>query len=125
MGKLIPALALALLMSLLGHIWQGYSYLKLRDALTLAKAEVKHQGENLEGAQAVATACSDATDDLRELADKRAKAAAPARAAAASVAQGLQARADYTLRLRPKDPADMCASMQALGDEWLQGRAQK
>ena len=76
-------------------------------------------------ARSDATACSDATQDLRELADKRAKAAAPARAAAASAAQGLQARADYTLRLQPKNPADMCASMQALGDEWLQGMAQK
>ena len=34
-------------------------------------------------------------------------------------------RADRTLGLQPKVPGDMCASMQALGDEWLQGRAQK
>ena len=96
----------------------GRAYLATRDAATTAE----HQRDQ---ARSDATACSDATQDLRELADKRAKAAAPPRAAAASVAQGLQARPDYTLRLRPKDPADMCASMQALGDEWLQGRAQK
>lgn len=72
-----------------------------------------------------ASACSDATEDLRQLADKRKAAAAPARAAAASTAQGLQQRADYTLGLQPKVPGDMCASMQALGDEWLKGRAVK
>ena len=48
-----------------------------------------------------------------------------ARADAAGKAKNHDQRADYTLGLRPKVPGDMCASMQALGDEWLQGRAQK
>ena len=116
-SPLTTGVAIVLAISLAANVFVGRAYLATRDAATTAE----HQRDQ---ARSDATACSDATQDLRELADKRAKAAAPARAAA-SVAQGLQARADYTLRLRPKDPADMCASMQALGDEWLQGRAQK
>ena len=73
--------------------------------------------------RADARACSDATEDLRTLADKRKAEADKARAAAAGKAATHEKRADYTLGLRPKNPADMCASMQALGDEWLQGRA--
>jgi hypothetical protein len=114
----ISPVAIVLAISVAANVFVGRAYLAERDTATTAT----HQRDQ---ARSDATACSDATEDLRDLANKRAKAAAPARAAAASAAQGLQARADYTLRLRPKDPADMCASMQALGDEWLQGRAQK
>lgn len=96
----------------------GWAYLGQRDETTAAAGQ-------RDQARADATACSDAAEDLRELADKRKAAAAPARAAAASAAQGLQQRADYTLGLQPNVPGDMCASMQALGDEWLQGRAVK
>lgn len=123
MGKLIPALVLALLMSLLGHIWQGYSYLKIRDALTLANAEVKHQGENLEGTQAIASACSDATDDLRELADKRETVATGAREQAKEVAAGYEKKADAILAKPDPVPGNACASAQVLVDEWLSERA--
>ena len=96
----------------------GWAYLSQRDETTAAAGQ-------LDQARADATACSDAVEDLRELASKRNAAAAPARAAAKTAALGLNARADYTLGLQPKVPGDMCASMQALGDEWLQGRAAK
>lgn len=114
----INPLAIILALSVAANVFIGRAYLAQRDTATTAT----HQRDQ---ARSDANACSDAAQDLRELADKRAKSAAPARAAAASAAQGLQARADYTLRLQPKNPGDMCASMQALGDEWLQGRAQK
>ena len=114
----ISPLAIILVLSLAANVFVGRAYLAERDAATTAE-------QQRDQARRDATDCSDATEALRELADKRAKAAAPARAAAASVAQGLQACSDYTLRLRPSNPADMCASMQALGDEWLQGRVQK
>ena len=117
-SPLTTGMAIILLISLAANAFVGRAYLAARDTATTAE----HQRDQ---ARSDATACSDATEDLRDLAVKRAKAAAPARAAAASAAQGLQARADYTLRLRPSNPADVCASMQALGDEWLQGRAQK
>lgn len=114
MNPMIVALAI----SLAANAALGWAYLGQRDDTTAA------QGER-DQARADASACSDATEDLRELAGKRSAAAAPARAAAAATAQGLQQRADYTLGLQPKVPGDMCASMQALGDDWLQGRQQK
>ena len=115
---MLPAmnpLMVALAISVAANGVLGWAYLGQRDDTTAA------QGER-DQARADASACSDATEDLRELAGKRSAAAAPARAAAASTAQGLQQRADYTLGLQPKVPGDMCTSMQALGDEWLQRR---
>ncbi|MBV7541022.1 hypothetical protein KW835_07980 [Acidovorax sp. sic0104] len=108
----------ALVISLAANAWLGRAYLGQRDETTAAAGQ-------RDQARADATACSDAVEDLHELGRKRAAAAAPARAAATTAAQGLNARADYTLGLQPKVPGDMCASMQALGDEWLQGRAGK
>ncbi len=35
----------------------------------------------------------------------------------------LQRCTDDTLGLQPSKPADLCASTQAMGDEWLQERA--
>jgi len=106
---------LALGLSLAANAALGWAYLRQRDVATTAATE-------RDAARADANAYRDAAEDLRALADKRRAAAAPARAAAAATAQGLNARADYTLGLQPKVPGDMCASMQALGDEWLQGR---
>ncbi|MBV7427265.1 MULTISPECIES: hypothetical protein [unclassified Acidovorax] len=109
---------LALGISLAVNAGLSWAYLGQRDETTAAAGQ-------RDQARADATACSDAVDDLRELASNRNAAAAPARAAASAAAQGLNARADYTLGLQPKVPGDMCASMQALGDEWLQGRGRK
>jgi len=108
--------AVILLVSLAANAALGWAYLGQRD--NLAKAT-----EQRDTARGDALACSDATEALRELAAKRSAAAAPARAAAASTARTYQQRADHTLGLQPSKPADLCASMQAMGDEWLQGRA--
>lgn len=110
-----PVLA-ALALSLAANGVLGWAWLGQRDDTTAAISQ-------RDQARGDATACSDATEALRDQANKRRTAAAPARAAANTAAQGLTQRADYTLDLRPKMPGDMCASMQALGDEWLQGRA--
>ena len=110
-------LTYALVASLAANAVLGWSWLGQRDAATAAQLQ-------RDQARGDASACSDAVEDLRELANKRAQAAAPARRAAASAAQDLAARADHTLRQAPSNPADTCASMQALGDRWLQGRAQ-
>ena len=107
----------ALVASLAANAVLGWSWLGQRDAATAARLQ-------RDQARGDASACSDAVDDLRELANKRAQAAAPARRAAASAAQDLAARADHTLRQAPSNPADTCASMQTLGDKWLQGRVQ-
>ena len=109
-------LTYALVVSLAANAVLGWSWLGQRDVATAAQLQ-------RDQARGDASACSDAVEDLRELANKRAQAAAPARQAAASAAQDLAARADHTLRQAPSNPADTCASMQALGDKWLQRRA--
>lgn len=123
MGKLIAALAVALLISLLGHIWQGHTYLKLRDAVTLAGADVKQKGEELSQAQAMVNACSDATDDLRELADKRELEAKGAREQANTAATEHEKKADAILAKPDPVPGNSCASAQLLVDDWLVERA--
>ena len=105
----------ALVVSIAANAVLGWSWLGQRDVATAAQLQ-------RDQARGDASACSDAVEDLREQANKRAQAAAPARRAAASAAQDLAARADHILRQAPSNPADTCASMQALGDKWLQGR---
>ena len=122
MGKLIAALAIALLLSLLAHIWQGHTYLKLRDAVTLASADVKQKGKDLSQAEAMASACSDATDDLRELADKRKLEAKGAREQANAVAVEHEKRADAILAKPDPVPGDSCTSAQLLVDDWIAER---
>lgn len=117
---MIQPLLIALALSLAGNAALGWSYLQHRDKAAASLATATTQRDQ---ARADASACSDATEALRELADRRATAAAPARAAAATTARTHQARADHTLSLQPSKPADLCASMQAMGDDWLQGRA--
>ena len=112
----VQALALSLALSVAGNVALGRAWLSGRDAVAAAAVQRDY-------ARSDASACSDATDDLRALADKRAAEAAPARAAAATVARTLTKRADATLASAPAVPGDMCASMQALGDDWLQSRA--
>lgn len=117
---MMQPLIIALALSVAGNAALGWVYLKHRDQAAASLATATTQRDQ---ARADATACSDATEALRELADRRIAAAAPARAAATSTARTLQARADHTLSLQPSKPADLCASMQAMGDDWLQGRA--
>ncbi len=107
--------AIALTISVAANVALGWAYLDSRDDVGVGKVKF----ENAAGA---ATACSDATEDLRTLADKRKQDATSARAAAATKAMDHNKRADYTLGLQPKNPANSCASIQALGDEWLANR---
>jgi hypothetical protein len=111
---------IALAVSVAVNAALGWAYLKHRDhaAASLATATTER-----DQARTDAASCSAATKQLQKLAAQRAKAAEPARAAAASTARTLQARADATLSLQPSKPADLCASMQVMGDDWLRGRA--
>lgn len=112
--------AVVLLLSIALNVTLGAAYLHHRDEAAAALAKANAQRDQ---ARADAEACSDATNALQEQARKRAAAAAPPRAAAAAAARTHQGRADQTLGLQPSKPADLCASMQAMGDDWLQGRA--
>lgn len=117
-GLAILAALLALALALVGR-----AYLGQRDAAATARADLRAMEQQRDGALGAASACSDAVEDLRTLADKRANDAVPVRAAAASAARGHEQRADFTLGLKPRVQGDACASLQALGDEWLKGRA--
>lgn len=107
-------LGVALAISIAGNAGLTYAYLGQRDETTAA------QGER-DQARAAATACSDATENLRELADKRESENKKLRAAAAARAKTLNEEADAILSTPASDPDDCKAASQRL-DRWLKGR---
>jgi hypothetical protein len=116
---------IALAISVAANAALGWAYLGQRDDTTEARTALRDMEGQRDGARQAASACSDSVDDLRELADQRAREAAPDRAAAASTAQGHNQRADQILATPAPVPGDACASAQARVDSWLQGRTTK
>ncbi|MBB3641182.1 hypothetical protein [Variovorax atrisoli] len=112
----VQALLLALGLSVAGNAALGWAWIGAREK---AATSVLQRDD----ARAAASACSDATEDLRDLADKRAAEAKKAQAAARSVALGHEARAQTILATPAAVPGDACASAQARIDGWLKGRA--
>lgn len=106
-----------------GNLLLGWAWLSARDDAATARAGLESLRQQRDGALKGAQACNDATEALGAVATQRAAEAAPARAAAAGQAAALNARADYTLATAPAAPGDSCASLQALGSDWLKGRA--
>lgn len=121
--RLLAAAVLALLASLLGNVLLTRAYLGQRDTATAARASVGEMTQQRDGARDLAAACSDAVDDLRELADRRKKEGEAARTSAAAQARKHEQRADEILAAPPAFPGDTCASAQHRVDNWLQGRA--
>ena len=121
--KLLAAAVLALLASLLGNVLLARAYLGQRDAATAARASVGEMTQQRDGARDLAAACSDAVDDLRDLADRRKREGDAARTSAAAQARTHEQRADEILAAPPAVPSDACASAQHRVDNWLQGRA--
>lgn len=119
------ALALALVLSLAGNGFLGWAYLGQRDKATMAKNEIASVQGELDGARADASACSDATDDLRTQSNKRKLESEAARKAASARAQTHNKRADELLREPPPVPGDACASAQKRVDRWLAGRVKQ
>lgn len=115
----VIALAAALGLSLLGNVvltkvWLG------ADRRATAVTEQRDQ------ARATATACSDATEALRTLADRRQKDARAATQAAEQRARTAEERANRE-RSAPVTPADApvqeaCELAQRQNAEWLKGR---
>lgn len=114
----------ALLASLLANALLTRAYLGQRDAATVARTSVGEMMQQRDGARGLASACSDAVEDLRELADRRKQEGEAARASAATQARAHEQRADEILAAPPAVPGDACASAQRRVDSWLQGRAQ-
>lgn len=116
----INPMIVALAISVAANAALGWAYLGQRDDTATAQADLRDMEVQRNGIRQVASECSASVDDLRKLAERRYVVAAPARAAAASVAQGHNQRADVILSTPV--PGDVCASAQARVDEWLKGR---
>ena len=113
----VQILAVLLAASVLANIGLGRAWLAARDGAATAITQ-------RDGARQAASACSDATDDLRTLADQRAIEAQAARAEAAAQARTHQQKADAILATPPAAPGDDCQSAQVRVADWLKGRAQ-
>lgn len=124
MGRLTAGLALALLASLTTNGLLGWAYLGQRDDATQARADLGAMEQQRDGARADARACSDAVDNLRDLADRLADDAKAARAEAAAKAKDHNQKADAILATPPAVPGDDCQSAQVRVADWLKGRAQ-
>lgn len=101
----------------------GLAYLGQRDKTTEAQSAVTAMEQQRDGARAVASACSDAVEDLRNVADQRAAEAKAARAEAAAKARGHNKKADSILATPAAVPGDDCRSAQVRVADWLKGRA--
>ena len=124
MGRLTAGLALALLASLAANGMLGWAYLGQRDTATQARADLGAMEQQRDSARQAVSACSDATDDLRTLADQRAIEARAARAEAAAQARTHHQKADAILATPPAVPGDDCQRAQVRVADWLKGRAQ-
>jgi len=111
------------LLSLAVHVLLGWAYLGQRDDTAKAQTALRDMQGQRDGARQVASECSNAVGDLREVASQRARDAASARAVAASAAQGHNQRADKILSTPAPVSGDECASAQARIDGWLTGRS--
>lgn len=109
-------LGILLGLSALANIGLTMAYLKARDGKTQAVAD-------RDSARAAASACSDATEALRELADKRGDEARRAQAAARLAASRRETRAQQILSTPAAVPGDDCGSARVRIDHWIKGRA--
>lgn len=118
----VPILG-ALVLSIAVNAALGWAYLGQRDQTATARAAVTTMERERDGARAAASVCSDAVEDLRIVADKRAAEAKAAHAAAAAKAKSHNQKADAILSTPPAVPGDDCRSAQARVADWLKGRA--
>lgn len=116
--SLLQALMVALGISVAGNAALGWAWVGARER---AATSILQRDD----ARAAASACSDATEDLRDLADKRAAEAKRAQALARIAATEHQQAANTILSTPPAVPGDACASAQVRIDGWLRGRARQ
>lgn len=109
-------LAILLALSVAGNAALTFTYLGVRDERTAATGE-------RDQARSAASMCSDAVEDLRELADKR--QAENKRAVAAAYARGqVHARkAQEILGTLPSRPGDDCGSAGDRFNRWISERS--
>lgn len=112
----MPVWAWLLAFSVAGNAALGWAWLGARDQVATTITE-------RDSARATASACSDATEALRELADKRGEETRRAQAAARLAAAKHEGRAQQILSTPPAVPGDDCASARVRIDDWIKGRA--
>ncbi|MDM0011996.1 hypothetical protein QTH87_06025 [Variovorax sp. J22P168] len=112
MSPALVAVASALVLSLAGNAVLGWAWLGTRDALVQAVSD-------RDLARSSASACSDATDDLRKLADRRAAVAKKAQAIARSQAAAHEQLAQTILSTPAALTGDDCGSARVRVDRWL------
>ncbi|TSD56368.1 hypothetical protein FFI97_019200 [Variovorax sp. KBS0712] len=119
--SLMQTLLVALGLSVAGKAALGWAWVGAREksATTLVERDNARVA-----AAASASACSDATEDLRDLADERGAEAKRAQAVARAAATGRQQAANAILGAPSAVPGNACASAQVRVDGWLRGRAQ-
>lgn len=113
--SVVQVLVLALALSMAGNAALGWAWLGARDQVAIATIE-------RDDARAAASACSDATEALRELADKRGAEAKRAQARAREAASRREGRAQQILSTPAAVPGDDCGSARVRVDRWLKGR---
>lgn len=109
---------MALAASIAGNLALGSAWLTARDRAATAVVQ-------RDDAREAASICSDATEDLRDLASQRKREAAAAQAAARAAARSRQQLADEILATPPSVPGDDCRSAQERAQRWLQGRGKR
>lgn len=109
------AIAVALSLSVAANAVLGWAWLDAREELVVA-------ARDRDTARGDASACSDATDDLRDLADKRGKEAKVAQAAARRTALAHEQLALQILGTPAAVPGDDCGSARVRADAWLRER---
>lgn len=115
--SVMQALLVALGLSVAGNAALGWAWVDAREKAATTVVE-------RDSARSAASVCSDATEDLRDLADKRAAEAKKAQAAARTAATGRQQTANMILSTSVAVPGNACASAQVRVDAWLRGRVQ-
>ncbi|MCY1548297.1 hypothetical protein D9M68_844000 [compost metagenome] len=113
----VPVWVWLLVLSVAGNAALGWAWVRARERAAVSVIQ-------RDDARAAASACSDATDDLRDLADKRGAEAKKAQAAARASATGRQYAANMILSTPPAVSGDACASAQVRVDAWLRRRVQ-
>ena len=106
----------ALVISIVGNLWLGSQWLSARD--TLATRTEQHTTAML-----TAQACSDGVQDLRTVAEQRAREADAAIAQANKQATARQQKAQIILSTPASVPGDDCASASQRAHDWLATRS--
>lgn len=123
--RAVVGLGIALICSVLAHVFAVSVYMQQRDELVHTRAQVQTAQEGETDARETAAACSAAVDSLDLAAGQMQLERDAARAIAASKAKGHNARADAVLAAPPSVPGDACASAAARFADWQGQRNQE